>query len=63
MCGMIRLGETETALGLLKDVLESAAHSTLHWIERDSDLDPIRDTPEFTAWWAEVFGRGDAAMG
>lgn len=29
----------------------------------DPDLDPIRDTPEFTAWWAEVFGRGDAAMG
>ena len=29
----------------------------------DSNLDPIRDTPEFTAWWAEVFGRGDAAMG
>ncbi|MBL8551473.1 MAG: adenylate/guanylate cyclase domain-containing protein [Hyphomonadaceae bacterium] len=47
MCGMIRLGETETALGLLKDVLESAAHSTLHWIERDSDLDPIRDHPRF----------------
>ena len=29
----------------------------------DSNLDPIRGTPEFTAWWAEVFGRGDAAMG
>ena len=29
----------------------------------DSNLDSIRDTPEFTAWWAEVFGRGDAAMG
>ncbi|PXX77026.1 TPR end-of-group domain-containing protein [Rivihabitans pingtungensis] len=32
-------------------------------LRTDPDLDPIRDTPEFTAWWVEVFGRGDAAMG
>ena len=41
-------------------------HGTLlseEHLRTDPDLDPIRDTPEFTAWWAEVFGRGDAAMG
>ena len=32
-------------------------------LRTDAGLDPIRDTPEFTAWWVEVFGRGDAAMG
>ena len=25
-------------------------------LRTDAGLDPIRDTPEFTAWWAEVFG-------
>jgi adenylate cyclase len=58
MCGMVRLGDTDMALDLLQDVLATAAFSTLSWMARDTDLDPIREHPRFkelfAARWATI---------
>jgi hypothetical protein len=31
--------------------LPGAAH-----MRKDQDFDPVRDTPEFVAWWRQTFG-------
>lgn len=48
-CAMSVLGELDRALGLLEGVGERSSPGMLHWMEADSDLDPVRSDPRFSA--------------
>lgn len=55
-CAMIRAGEKDMALDLLEQVLSRGwmVEGRVHWMERDTDLDPIREHPRFKAIIAEA---------
>jgi len=52
-CLYAKLGETDRAFEALEAALDVG---TLHreWIERDPDLDPLRDHPRFAAVMSRV---------
>ena len=56
-CGMAQLGEAETACNLLDRVVDRVSGGWLEWIEKDNDLDPIRDYPRFVDLIEQVKAR------
>lgn len=56
-CGMAQLGEAETACNLLDRVVDRVSGGWLEWIEKDNDLDPIRDYPRFIGLIEQVKAR------
>lgn len=46
-CAYVGLGDTEKAIDILENVVENVGPSAIHWINADSDMDPIRDHPRF----------------
>ncbi len=48
-CAMSLLGESDRALAILEAVAERSSLGMLSWIETDTDLDPIRDSPRYQA--------------
>ena len=47
VCAYVSLNEFEMALDLLSEVIDKASPGWLIWLEKDTDLDPIRDEPRF----------------
>lgn len=47
VCALARLRETDAALELLDNVIDKASMGWLIWLEKDTDLDPIRNDPRF----------------
>jgi len=47
VCALARLREIEPALDLLATVIEKASQGWLVWLDKDTDLDPLRDSPRF----------------
>ena len=45
-CVFSQLGETKLAIESLKNAFQ-AGYQYADWIKRDSDLDPIRNDPEY----------------
>ena len=60
-CSMIRLGDTDEALGFFAPILGTAQVQSLNWWRIDPDLDPIRDDPRFKAMLAQAEARLGAA--
>ncbi len=61
-CALAIMGEIEDALDLLERGLARANPSAFaQWIERDTDLDPLRDQPRFKKIRAELQSRAAAA--
>ncbi len=56
-CAMSRLREVDAALELLAPLMATATAPQLNWWRVDSDLDPIRSDPRFTAMMAEAEAR------
>ena len=52
-CAYIRLGELENALDSLERI-DFAAMANRAWMERDEELDPLRDHPRFRAMMARA---------
>ncbi len=48
-CGMVSLGDMDTAIELLESVVATAPLQGLRWFETDNSLDPIRDDPRYQA--------------
>lgn len=46
-CGLIELGDHETAIDLIELILSTVSTTWILWIERDNDMDPLRDNPRF----------------
>ncbi len=47
VCALTRLGEFDPALDLLSRVIEKASQGWLLWLDKDTDLDPLRSRPRF----------------
>jgi adenylate cyclase len=47
VCALARLREIEPALDLLESVISKASQGWLMWLDADTDLDPLRDSPRF----------------
>ena len=47
-CFYAQMGENKLAIETLKKAF-SAGYANLEWLKRDSDLDPIRNEPEYIA--------------
>jgi hypothetical protein len=47
VCTLARLREIEPALDLLTNVIDKASQGWLVWLDNDTDLDPLRDSPRF----------------
>jgi hypothetical protein len=45
-CLFAQLGDVKLSVSTLKEAIE-AGHQNFDWIKRDSDLDPIRNDPEY----------------
>jgi adenylate cyclase len=56
VCALARLREVEPALDLLATVIEKASQGWLVWLDKDTDLDPLRDSPRFV----EIVNRAKA---
>ncbi len=46
-CGYAKMGESETALDLLEQVVQRGAAGYRSWMVHDSDMDPLRSHPRF----------------
>ncbi len=47
VCALARLREIGPALDLLESVINKASQGWLMWLDADTDLDPLRDSPRF----------------
>ncbi len=47
VCALARLREVDAALDLLESVISKASQGWLMWLDADTDLDPLRDSPRF----------------
>jgi adenylate cyclase len=47
VCALSRMGEIEAAIDLLSSVIFKASKGWLNWLDKDTDLDPLRDQPRF----------------
>ena len=56
-CGMIKLGDTDEAIKLLEPVFRTAQAQSLNWWKVDTDLDPIRNDPRFSAMFEQAKAR------
>jgi adenylate cyclase len=56
-CALARIGDADGACDLLDNIIGSLAGGWLRWIEGDTDLDPIRAHPRFTAVMARARAR------
>jgi len=60
-CGLVLLGETETALDTLEGCLPRVDPVTFSvWMKQDTDLDSLRDTPRFQRLISDLEGRAAA---
>jgi len=53
-CAMVQLRDLETAFELLRDFTSRMDAGLMRWLESDSDFDPIRDDPRFSAMLKEA---------
>jgi len=53
-CAMVQLRDLDTAFELLRDFMSRMDAGLLHWLESDSDFDPIRDDPRFVTMLEET---------
>jgi adenylate cyclase len=56
-CSMVALGEIDAALDFLERPILTGTAQGLAWIEKDSDLDPIREDPRLKALLAQAKAR------
>ncbi len=56
-CAMSSLGENNLALEALEGIASKLSPGMVSWLEADTDLDPIRDEPRFTAMMEQVKAR------
>lgn len=47
VCSLARLGEYDEALDLMSRFIDKTSHGLLVWLEKDTDMDPLRDKPRF----------------
>ena len=62
VCALVRLREYEAALDLLANVIDKASTGLFHWLDNDTDLDPVRDHPRFIELFKQAKARFETAQ-
>jgi len=57
VCTLVRLGELDAALDLLANVIDKASTGLFHWLDNDTDLDPVRHHPRFVQLFRQAKAR------
>jgi adenylate cyclase len=57
VCTLVRLGEHDAALDLLANVIDKASTGLVHWLDNDTDLDPVRNQPRFVQLFQQAKAR------
>ena len=57
VCTLVRLGELDAALDLLANVIDKASTGLFHWLDNDTDLDPVRHNPRFVQLFRQAKAR------
>jgi adenylate cyclase len=53
-CSYSRLGDIDTALGLLEKCLPNLGHEKVNWAKYDSELDPLRRHPRYLTLFERI---------